>query len=42
MLAAALRAVAVQMTCYSSKKFLFAIADVMKLRAIADELEGIN
>jgi len=40
MLAAALRAAAVQMTCYSSKKFLFAIADVMKLRAIADELEA--
>jgi hypothetical protein len=39
-IAAALRAAAVQMTCYSSKKFLFAIADVMKLRAIADELEG--
>ena len=39
-LAAALRAAADQMSCYQSKKFLYSIADAMKLLAIADELEG--
>jgi hypothetical protein len=38
--AAALRAAADQMGCYQSKKFLYSIADAMKLRNIADELEG--
>ena len=38
--AAALRAAAYQMGCYQSKKFLYSIADAMKLRDIADELEG--
>jgi hypothetical protein len=40
MLAAAMRAAADQMSCYQSKKFLYSIADAMKLRAIADELEA--
>ena len=40
--AAALRAAADQMTNYPSKKFLFSIADEMKLLAIAAELEGGN
>jgi hypothetical protein len=35
---AALRAAADQMSCYQSKKFLYSIADAMKLFAIADEL----
>ena len=39
-LAAALRAAADQMSCYQSKKFLYSIADAMKLRAIATELEN--
>ena len=39
-LAAALQAAADQMTNYPSKKFLFSIADEMKLLAIAAELEG--
>jgi hypothetical protein len=39
-LAAALRAAADQMSCHQSKKFLYSIADAMKLRAIATELEG--
>ena len=38
-LAAALRAAAEQMSCYESKKFLYSIADAMKLQAIATELE---
>jgi hypothetical protein len=38
--AAALRAAADQMSCYQSKKFLYSIADAMKLRAIATELEN--
>jgi hypothetical protein len=38
-IAAALRAAADQMTNYPSKKFLFSIADEMKLLAIAAELE---
>lgn len=38
--AAVLRAAADQMSCYQSKKFLYSIADAMKLRAIADELEA--
>ena len=38
-LAAALRAAADQISCYQSKKFLYSIADAMKLRAIAAELE---
>ena len=38
--AAALRAAAKQMSCYQSRKFLYSIADAMKLLAIADELEG--
>jgi hypothetical protein len=37
--AATLRAAADQMTNYPSKKFLFSIADEMKLLAIAAELE---
>jgi hypothetical protein len=37
--AAALRAAADQMGCYQSKKFLYSIADAMKLQNIADELE---
>ena len=40
--AAALRAAADQMGCYQSKKFLYSIADAMKLRNIAAELEGIK
>jgi hypothetical protein len=40
MLAAAMRTAADQMSCYQSKKFLYSIADAMKLRAIADELEA--
>jgi hypothetical protein len=40
--AAVLRAAADQMSCYQSKKFLYSIADAMKLLAIADELEGSN
>ena len=40
--AAALRAAADQMSCYQSKKFLYSIADAMKLLAIADELENIK
>jgi hypothetical protein len=40
MLAAAMRAAADQMSCYQSKKFLYSIADAMKLRAIADELKA--
>ena len=40
--AAALRAAAKQMSCYQSRKFLYSIADAMKLLAIADELEGAN
>jgi hypothetical protein len=39
-IAAALRAAADQMSCYQSKKFLYSIADTMKLFAIADELES--
>jgi hypothetical protein len=39
-LAAALRAVAEQMSCYQSRKFLYSIADAMKLHAIAAELEA--
>jgi hypothetical protein len=39
-LAAALRAAADQISCYQSKKFLYSIADAMKLRAIATELEA--
>lgn len=39
--AAALRAAADQMTNYPSKKFLFSIADEMKLLAIAAELEDL-
>jgi hypothetical protein len=39
-LAAALRAAAKQMSCYQSRKFLYSIADAMKLLAIADELEN--
>jgi hypothetical protein len=38
-LAAALRAAADQMGCYQSKKFLYSIADAMKLQNIAAELE---
>ena len=38
-LATALRAAADQMGCYQSKKFLYSIADAMKLRDIAVELE---
>ena len=41
-LAAALRAAAKQMSCYQSRKFLYSIADAMKLLAIAAELEGAN
>ena len=37
--AAALRAAADQMGSYQSKKFLYSIADAMKLRDIAAELE---
>jgi len=40
-LAAALRAVAEQMSCYQSRKFLYSIADAMKLHAIAAELEAL-
>jgi hypothetical protein len=36
---ATLKAAADQMGCYQSKKFLYSIADAMKLRAIADELD---
>ena len=39
--AAALRAVAEQMSCYQSRKFLYSIADAMKLHAIAAELEAL-
>jgi hypothetical protein len=38
--AAALRAAADQMGCYQSKKFLYSIADAMKLRNIAAELDN--
>jgi hypothetical protein len=38
--AAALRAAADQMGSHQSKKFLYSIADAMKLRDIAAELEG--
>ena len=41
-IAAALRAAAEQMSCYQSRKFLYSIADTMKLHAIAAELEGID
>ena len=41
-LAAALRAAAKQMSCYQSRKFLYSIADAMKLLAIADELEAMS
>ena len=41
-LAATLRAAAKQMSCYQSRKFLYSIADAMKLLAIAAELEGAN
>ena len=41
-IAAALRAVAEQMSCYQSRKFLYSIADAMKLHAIANELENTN
>jgi hypothetical protein len=41
-IAAALRAAADQMSCYQSKKFLYSIADAMKLRAIAAELEALT
>ena len=41
-IAAALRAAAKQMSCYQSRKFLYSIADAMKLLAIADELEATN
>jgi hypothetical protein len=37
---AALRAAADQMGCYQSKKFLYSIADAMKLRSIAAELDN--
>jgi hypothetical protein len=40
--AAALRAAADQMGSYQSKKFLYSIADAMKLQEIADELEQFN
>ena len=40
MIAAALRAAADQMGCYQSKKFLYSIADAMKLRNIAAELDN--
>ena len=39
--AAALRAAAEQMSCYQSRKFLYSIADAMKLHAIAAELEAL-
>jgi hypothetical protein len=39
-IAAALRAAADQMGSHQSKKFLYSIADAMKLRDIAAELEG--
>jgi hypothetical protein len=38
--AAVLRAAADQMGSHQSKKFLYSIADAMKLRGIAAELEG--
>jgi hypothetical protein len=38
--AGGLRAAADQMSCYQSKKYLYSIADAMKLRAIATELEN--
>ena len=41
-LPAALHAAADQMGCYQSKKFLYSIADAMKLRNIAAELEGLT
>ena len=41
-IAAALRAAAEQMSCYQSRKFLYSIADAMKLHAIAAELEGAD
>jgi hypothetical protein len=41
-LAAALRAAADQMGCYQSKKFLYSIADAMKLQNIAAELEAFS
>ena len=41
-IAAALRAAADQMGSYQSKKFLYSIADAMKLRDIATELKGAN
>jgi hypothetical protein len=40
--AAALRAAADQMGSYQSKKFLYSIADAMKLRNIADELDNTS
>jgi hypothetical protein len=41
-IAAALRAAADQMGSYQSKKFLYSIADAMKLRNIADELDNTS
>jgi hypothetical protein len=41
-IAAALRAAADQMGSHQSKKFLYSIADAMKLRDIAAELEGAH
>ncbi len=37
-----LQAAADQMGCYQSKKFLYSIADAMKLRNIAAELEAFS
>jgi hypothetical protein len=42
MIAAALRAAADQMGCYQSKRFLYSIADAIKLRNIAAELETLT
>ena len=39
-LAAAIRVAANQMSCYQSKKFLYSIADAIKLCVIATELEN--
>jgi hypothetical protein len=41
-IAAAMRAAVYQMICYQSKKFLYSIADAMKLLAIAAELEALT
>jgi hypothetical protein len=40
LLAVALRAAADQMSSHHSKSFLYSIADVLKLQAIATELEA--